>query len=239
LPYLEQSTVSSQIRFDKDITDPLNASIRTHSLRVFLCPSDAGEAIFTVNKLNDSTPTYSTPLTGVNGQPVQVARSNYVGIFGKPEITPDPGFLLTADPRRAVAHQGIFYRNSRVRLADVTDGTSTTLCAGERSSNLACATWTGSVTGGQVPPKSPNPLGYGPEGAPVLILGHTGDASDMPAHTPNSPVNHVDDFWSQHIHGVNFLFMDGSVRSMGNSTTPSVWWAVGTRAGGEAIALDD
>ena len=42
LPYLEQSNISSQIRFDRDITDPLNASVRTTSLPVFLCPSDTG-----------------------------------------------------------------------------------------------------------------------------------------------------------------------------------------------------
>ena len=35
LPYLEQSSISSQIRFEKDITDPLNAVVRTTSLSVF------------------------------------------------------------------------------------------------------------------------------------------------------------------------------------------------------------
>ena len=39
----------------------------------------------------------------------------------------------------------------------------------------------------------PNPYGYGPE-APGLVLGHTGDGSELPPHTPNSRVNHVDDF---------------------------------------------
>ena len=95
----------------------------------------------------------------------------------------------------------------------MTDGTSNTLFVGERSSNLAYGTWTGSVTGGQVPPKIPDLFSFGPEGtAPILILGHTGDASDVPPHTPNSPVNHVDDFWSRHPLGVNFLFVDGSVQ---------------------------
>jgi prepilin-type processing-associated H-X9-DG protein len=174
----------------------------------------------------------------VNGNPVQVAHSNYVGIFGNPEITPDPGFLLP-DPQRSLAHRGMFYRNSNIRIADVTDGTSNTLFVGERSSNLAYATWTGAVTGGQVPPKMPDKYNYGPEGAPVLVLGHTGDASDVPPHTPNSPVNHVDDFWSRHSQGVNFLFVDGSVRNINDQINPAVWWALGTRAGGESVSLDD
>jgi len=131
----------------------------------------------------------------------------------------------------------MFYRNSVVGIRDVPDGTSHTLFVGERSSALAYATWTGSVTGGQVPPKSPDLYNYGPEGAPILVLGHTGDASDVPPHTPNSPVNHVDDFWSFHPQGVNFLFVDGSVHVIDDEIDPSVWWALGTRAGGETVDM--
>ena len=42
LPYIELDNLYGQIRFDKDITDPLNAVVRTTSLPVFLCPSDDG-----------------------------------------------------------------------------------------------------------------------------------------------------------------------------------------------------
>jgi len=131
----------------------------------------------------------------------------------------------------------MFYRNSSIRIADVTDGTSNTLFVGERSSNLAYATWVGSVTGGQVPPKIPDPFSFGPEGAPILILGHTGDSSDVPPHTPNSPVNHVDDFWSYHIQGVNFLMVDGSVRNISDNVNPQIWWALGTRPAGKCLAI--
>jgi prepilin-type N-terminal cleavage/methylation domain-containing protein/prepilin-type processing-associated H-X9-DG protein len=235
---LEQSNLALRIRFDLDVKDPANATARMTSLAIFLCPSDPGEAVFTVDARNDATPDYSTPLRDVNGNPVQVAHGNYVGIFGNPEITVDPGFLLP-DPDRNMLHRGMFYRNSNVRFADVRDGTSNTLFVGERSSNLAYATWTGAATGGQVPPRLLDVTRFGPEGAPVLVLGHTGDASDVPPHTPNSPVNHVDDFWSIHTQGVNFLFVDGSVRNINDSINPVVWWALGTRAGNEAVSLPD
>jgi len=238
LPHLEQSTIYDQINFDRSITDPANAAARMTSLPDFLCPSDVGNATFTVDALGDSTPDYSTPLKDSTGKPVQVAHGNYVGVFGNPEITSDPGFLST-DPARTMAHQGMFYRNSAVKIKDVVDGTSHTLFVGERNSKLAYATWAGSVTGGQVPPRNPNPYNWPPEGAPVLILGHTGDAGDVPPHTPNSPVNHVDDFWSPHPMGVNFLLVDGSVRMIANTISPQVWWALGTRAGRETVSWDD
>jgi prepilin-type processing-associated H-X9-DG protein len=169
---------------------------------------------------------------------VQAARANYVGVFGNPEITPDPGFL-SPDPDRNGLHRGMLYRNSKVAIADVTDGTSNTLFVGERSTNLAYATWAGSVTGGQVPARVPDPFGFGPEGAPILCLGHTGNASDVPPHTPNSSVAHVDDFWSLHSQGANFLMVDGSVRIIRDSINPLAWWALGTRAGGEVFNVPD
>jgi prepilin-type processing-associated H-X9-DG protein len=234
LSYVEQTGLRAQIRFDKDITDPANAAVRIVAVPTYLCPSDGGERTFTVDALGDSTPDYSTPLKDAGGNPVRVAHGNYVGMFGNPEITPDPGFL-SLDPDRGPRHRGMFFRNSKVQLVDVTDDKSNTFFVGERSSNLAYATWTGAVTGGQVPAKIPDTFGFGPEGAPVLIFGHTGDASDVPPHTPNSTVNHVDDFWSAHPQGVNFLMVDGSVRIIGDTISPQVYWALGTKAGHEPI----
>jgi prepilin-type N-terminal cleavage/methylation domain-containing protein/prepilin-type processing-associated H-X9-DG protein len=238
LPYLEQENLYRQIDQTREITDPANAAARLTSLAVFLCPSDTGPRTFTVNKRGDSEP-YSTPLLDANGQPVQLAHANYVGVFGNPEVTPDPGFLNTSDPNRGPQAQGMLYRNSRVRIGDVSDGTSNTIFVGERSSNLAFAAWAGAPTGGQVPARLPDSFGYGPEGAPLYCLGHTGDKKDIPPHTPNSPVAHVDDFWSFHPQGVNFLMVDGAVVSINNSINPMVWRALGTRAGGEPFGLTD
>ena len=235
LDYVEQSPLRKQMDTSKDVGHPNNKSARITVLAIFMCPSDPGQNLFSINKSGDAAP-YSTPLTDSNGQPVQAARCNYVGIFGSPEISPDPGFL---DPSRGPGVRGMFYRNSTVRIADVTDGTSNTLFVGERATRLAYATWSGSVTGGQVPPASPNLFGYGAEGAPILCLGHTGDSADVPPHTPNSSVNHVDDFGSFHTQGVNFLMVDGSVRNIADSVNPLAWWAAGTKAGNEVVPLPD
>jgi prepilin-type processing-associated H-X9-DG protein len=234
LPYLEQDPLYRQIQLAKDITDPTNAIARTTSLSIFLCPSDPGDLLFKIDRDGDSEP-YTNYLADGTGQPVQVAHANYVGMFGNPEVTPDPGFL-SMDPDRGAARRGMLYRNSAVRVTDVSDGTSNTVFVGERSTNLTYATWVGAVTGGQVPGRVPDPFGFGSEGAPLLILGHTGDESDVPPHTPNSVVAHVDDFWSFHSQGANFLMVDGSVRTINDSINPVTWWALGTRAGGEPVS---
>src|SRR5438105_1188447 len=70
---LERDDLYKQIRFDKDITDPINLSARINSVSAFLCPSDGGANLtFAVNALDDPTPDYSTPVTDINGNPVQV-----------------------------------------------------------------------------------------------------------------------------------------------------------------------
>lgn len=203
LPNLEQSNVHDQIDFTKEIGDPANAAARCQVLKIFLCPSDERIGTFQVADAG-----------------VTVAHANYVGMFGTDEVCegPDNG-------------SGILYRNSRISIIEIADGSSNTLLVGERSSNLALATWCGAVTGGTVPPRRPNALG--PEEAGVLVLGHTGSADE--GHTPNSSSCHVDDFWSRHPLGVNFLFADGSVRVITNNIPRPTWAALGTRAGGEPI----
>ena len=43
---------------------------------------------------------------------------------------------------------------------------------------------------------------------------------------------------SRHPGGVNSLFCDGSVKFLKNSIQPTVWWAIGTKAGGEVVSAD-
>jgi len=41
------------------------------------------------------------------------------------------------------------------------------------------------------------------------------------------------------MHGVHFLFADGSVRIINNDINPLVWEALGTRAGNERYSATD
>jgi prepilin-type N-terminal cleavage/methylation domain-containing protein/prepilin-type processing-associated H-X9-DG protein len=190
LGQLEQGNLKRQINFDLDIGHSANAAPRVQSLTIFRCPSDQ----------------FADPFIPEGGTAL-VAHSNYAAVFGSNEIEEDPG-----------TGNGVFFRNSRVRLQDIIDGTSNSLMVGERSVNLAKATWTGALTGA--------------DEAPALCLG----SAD---HPPNHPDAHPEDFWSRHVQGVNFLFGDGSVRNIGNSIPPAIFGALATRQGGEAVSWNE
>jgi prepilin-type N-terminal cleavage/methylation domain-containing protein/prepilin-type processing-associated H-X9-DG protein len=200
LPDLEQDNVFRQIRFATAIGDAAHATTRTQVLKVFLCPSDSEIGTFTVT-----------------GTSVTVAHANYVGVFGTNDPEDNPG-----------AGNGTFFRNSKVRFGDITDGLSNTYVVGERSSDIALATWTGAIPGATVPlVRNPSEA----EGHFLLVLGR-GD------HQPNAPESHVDDFYSRHTQGLNCLFGDGSVHSISNGVSPQVWTGIQTRNTGEVFTLN-
>lgn len=214
LPYLEQQTLYQQINTAKDIADPVNAAARTTKLNVFLCPSDM-PAANTFTAADDA------------GAPIcDVAFGNYVGMAGVNEVS---GFPDTSNGK-----PGVLLRNSRVRVRDILDGSSNTLMAGERCSTKSPqTTWVGAVTNASVPPLNP---AYEEEGPGILCLTNSGSAAD--GRTPNNPLEHVEDSSSMHSAGVNFLFGDGSVRSILYGIDPTIWVAITTRNGGETVNLD-
>jgi prepilin-type N-terminal cleavage/methylation domain-containing protein/prepilin-type processing-associated H-X9-DG protein len=210
---LEQGNLGKSIRLDLQISDPVNATIRTLVLPILVCPSEIKTGTF--------------PVVDANGNAiVDVARGSYVAMNGVLGVTSD-----------AWDNNGAFIRNRRLRIADIADGLSNTLFVGERATNMSSTTWTGAVSNGVVPAQRyPDPVDQlsNAEGAPALVLAH--GSRD---HLPNNPlVFDADATSSYHISGVNFLFGDGSVQSISNTINGTLFEALLTRAGGEAVGED-
>jgi prepilin-type processing-associated H-X9-DG protein len=127
--------------------------------------------------------------------------------------------------------EGIFFRNSNVTIADITDGTSQTMMVGERSFRWCQATWVGSVMDASMVPPPGSPALAGEWNGCGFVLGHTFEGSGG----PGSPGTEVNGFSSQHTGGSNFLFADGHVQFIQMSMDHPVYKALSTRAGGEVV----
>ena len=238
LPYIEQGNVYNQINFSQGVGIGNNKVISQMPLAVHQCPSDPLQQAFAVY---DSS--FTTPIA-------TVAHGNYVGCNGWEECFWNSGGV--GDPAGndglsggyGQSGNGLFYRNSRTRIADVTDGLSNTIVVGERSSNHAPSTWTGAVTGGRCPAwmatQPPSP--YAPPPGPpydnadfdeALVLGH-GNATHLPS--ADFPIFDPDVFYSFHTGGANFLFGDGSVHFLSSGIDPNTYQYLCTIAGGELLS---
>jgi len=209
LPYLEQEALYRQIIFTRPIEDPLNAARRT-LIPIFVCPSDPDvPAAFPITDMAERLIAEAAPIS-------------YAACIGSGE--PDEA----AGPKG-----GVFYRNSKVRLTDITDGTSTTIMIGDRAWSHAMAPWSGAVNGG------------------IVRAGPLNEQKSSPAATDPSPnfpcveanwINgaacsdgSIDQFFGQHLGGVNMAFADGGVRFLHQHMSRAVLAALGTRAGGEVV----
>lgn len=203
LPALEQTNLAAQINVNLDIGDPKNAAARATLLPVFSCPSETYRSTFVVANTSAS-----------------VAYGNYVAINGNAGVSDFAG-----------SNDGAFLRNRWLRMAEIADGLSNTLFVGERCSRMSFTSWTGAVTGGEVPSQL-DPAAS--ESSAALVLSHAGP------HAPNNPeVTDADATASFHPIGVNFLFGDGSVHAISNSIDVPIYDALATRHGGEAASGDD
>jgi prepilin-type N-terminal cleavage/methylation domain-containing protein/prepilin-type processing-associated H-X9-DG protein len=216
LPQVEQLNIHNAINFSLNIEHAANITARSRQIEEFMCPSNTPNlGIWPV-----------TDDTGVNVM-CRLATSNYVGVFGRHEI----GDYLDQG-------EGLFFRNSTIRPRDIVDGLSQTLAVGERSANLSPVTWTGRVPGAW---SFETPRGSGgtvlsnpnPEPAFVMILGPAGTADGN--RTPNDPHAHIEDFWSWHHGGANFLMADGAVRFVSDSVDTNLYRSLATRKGQEVI----
>ncbi len=210
LPFMDEKPLFDMLRFDQPIESPGNAGTRVTTVKSFICSTD------------DAPPTWPAVQRDSSGMSVaticDVAAANYVGVFGVSE----PG----------VDGEGIFFRNSKIAIKDITDGTSKTMIVGERSFRWSQATWVGAVTKANVFPPPGSPSDAIVENASAMILGHTSEGP------PNAPGTEANNFSSAHSQGANMLFADGHGAFIPTSIDRFVFRYLSTRAGGETFSGD-
>jgi prepilin-type N-terminal cleavage/methylation domain-containing protein/prepilin-type processing-associated H-X9-DG protein len=233
LPYFEQENLKKKwdyADYRNNVAGGMNA-ITAQVLKVLLCPSDP---------LPD--PVYH--FVGTSENPQYAYASGFYGLSS---------YGGNAGKLSGISNDGIFFQDSSIRLADVTDGSSNTFLFGERShldpdfDRLAFAfgstlyplgkwgKWSGvyAASGGSILDRlfsTPVPINYRvPAGTPrEEFLGLTGAQN-----------NRLRAFGSGHPGGANFAFADGSVRFLSDGTPVATLQALSTRAGGEVVSAND
>lgn len=152
---------------------------------------------------------------------LRVALTDYLGVSGLNYLAGD----------------GVLYWASRVRLTDITDGTSNTLMVGERppSPDFWYGWWYAAE-------------GQANSGSGDTVLGvreihapgdqYTASCPPGPYHFAFGNLNNMCDtfhYWSLHSGGADFLFADGSVEFL-SYAADSVLPALSTRSGGEVVS---
>jgi prepilin-type N-terminal cleavage/methylation domain-containing protein/prepilin-type processing-associated H-X9-DG protein len=200
--------------------------------------SQPNPALSTVVKLwscpADSRTELASDVPDPNVGSIRVAFTEYLGVCG------------IDDPRR-FDKLGVFYENSKIRTAEVTDGLSNTLFVGERppSADLDYGWWFAGAGWGT----------SGQDGTGDVLLGAReisywryiqGQNSGTPGSCQTAikvglqPGNLTDacdqaHFWSLHSGGANFLLGDGSARFVSYSLAQTTLEALCTRNLGEVV----
>jgi prepilin-type N-terminal cleavage/methylation domain-containing protein/prepilin-type processing-associated H-X9-DG protein len=222
LPYMEGSNERDAFDLKAPCWSPVNAQAALRVVSTYLCPTVSDES------------THYTVLDSAGMAMAELARGHYVANAGQPEVWEEPIANLSK------IADGPLFRNSRIAIKDITDGTSHTVFMGEQTPMHSNSTWVGIVPGSMTYP-SPNFPAVHPDAAAPQINVHSGGGPDenvggvVIIHPPNSPVGFVDEMVSEHSGGCNVLFGDGSVRFIDEMINQMTWAAMATRAGGETV----
>jgi len=186
LPYIEQKSLYDALEVSK-VKVPTTATTLTKTrIDAYRCPSDVGPDVNT-HRGNHGT-------------------SNYAGVAG---ASSDGGVIDGTN------NNGLFFRNSRIGMHSITDGTSNTLAVGERAYNSN--PWNGAVWVGRS-------TGY---------ANHLWVLWDNADHRLKGTYQWA--FSSLHPGGVQFVLADGSVRFLSETIDGTTLRRLAQRNDGQVL----
>jgi len=154
--------------------------------------------------------------------PLKLGLTNYIGCAGW--LGDDPDFTTSAGVKRQYTlFKGIYYRNSKTRIADISDGTSNTVAFGETLAGTSkgqrdfALSWFGS---GSMPSAWGIQYNQGPQ---------NGWPNGKPCGQGGNPACNDVEWWqfsSRHPGIINFAYADGSVHPIAITADYNMFVAV-------------
>lgn len=176
---------------------------------------------------------YMCPSDPANPKIICAASFPNQGFHGNYVVCAATTVFNPAGDTTGTKRDGIMYAQSKTRMADIVDGTSNTLLVSELI--LVTDTTVHDIRGRYFNSYDGNCLfstAQVPNGAAADV---DVNCIDVPKIAPctKSTTGSLQTARSYHAGGVNAANADGSVRFISNAVTPSVYLALGSRAGGE------
>jgi prepilin-type N-terminal cleavage/methylation domain-containing protein/prepilin-type processing-associated H-X9-DG protein len=219
LGLLESENLENAYDYDLGPLDPGNTAVRENPVNTFRCPT-----------MQPPPPT--NPIKGYSSYLLCVG--DVTNAFFAPMSGTDTGLIVRKSGSNMMM-QTVQLRSEGVRFAEVSDGLSKTILAGETNFGQLDYMWTSGASVGQ-PRYGLGEWAWGYGGA---SFGTTGTAINRHNDTSiTSKTQRLTAFRSDHPGGANFIFGDGSVRYLVETIDPDAYADLGTRAGGEVVSED-
>lgn len=203
LPFIDQATTYEAIDFNLDFNDPAQAPAMATVISAYRCPSDARTTeVSTSNGVTFATHNY--PGAGSTHSHGLCGRHGNAGLFAERVGLAQQGTTITA-------------YTGHLKLANITDGTSNTICFSEFGQNVPNACGVNRTQGN---------IGWGMPGSggTLFCIRNTQTPNSCWGTNTGSREGAVS---SHHVGGVHGAFMDGSVKFLSENIDGAIWQNIG------------
>lgn len=219
LPYLEQGAAHDLYDFNKHARDMHNRRVVDQRIHVYLCPSMAIPREVPDTDANE----YGAP-----------------GSYAVSTGTNHPQFPVDFETKAPLHNGAIVHPNAGwTSVSQITqlDGTTNTFLLGEMNYGFNNYTYGGATARRDMIKWGENrwAVGYWASNLGSTYLPF--NTKRCAGSVPSSDCQELLTFRSDHPHGANFAFVDGSVRFVPETTDPAVMNGLATRNGKEAVTL--